>query len=414
MSGFFSDKELQSTSRPDGKVYSCAACGLYKNVNSPKMKPFGDFKRSIMLIGEAPGETEDERGKPWQGKTGRLLKRTLRELGVDLFEDCININACHCRPCSDSGENRTPSLEEINSCRRTTLKYIADYQPKVIILLGGSAVQSVIGHRWKKDLGGISKWRGWTIPDQDLKSWIVPVFHPSYVSREDSQVMSIWKQDLQKAIDLVEVRFPKNKTPNIEFISDLSPLVTIRNHMSNMAFDYETTGLKPQRPGHRIVCAAVATTSDHAYAFMFPMTKRERKPFTDLLEDPTIGKMAHNIKYEDTWTAVRLRVQIQHWEWCSMQAAHVQDNRSGVTSLKFQVYVQFGVIDYASEVAPYLKAKGVEERENGGNAINRIHELLDQAGGPEKLLTYCGWDAIWEYRLAMKQIKELDYDFLPF
>ncbi len=414
MSGFFSDKELQSKSRPDGRVYSCASCGLYKDAQHPKMKPFGQFKRSIMTIGEAPGETDDARNKPWQGKSGRVLKRTLRELGVDLFEDCISLNACHCRPCTSDGEDRTPSLEEINSCRRTTLKYIDEYQPKIILLLGLSAIQSVIGYRWKKDLGGIGKWRGWVIPDQDMKAWICPVFDPTYVSQSDTHVMTIWREDLRRAIQHVDMRFPKNTKPQIDFITDLKPLTALREHISLMAFDYETTGLKPHRPGHRIVCAAVAVSADHAYTFLMPKTKAGRKPFTDLLLDPTITKMAHNIKYEDTWTAIRLRIQILNWEWDSMQAAHVLDNRPGITNLKFQVYAQFGVIDYASEVAPYLKAFKAEEKLHGGNAINRIQELLDQPGGPEKLLTYCGWDAVWEYRLAMKQIKELDYDFLPF
>ena len=414
MNGFFSDKELQSISRPDGKLYSCAACGLYRDVNSPKMKPYGEFKRSIMIIGEAPGEVEDERNKPWQGKTGRLLKRTLRDLGVDLFEDCISLNACHCRPCTSEGENRTPTTEEINSCRRTTWKYVMDYQPKVLILMGSSAVQSIIGHRWKKDLGGIFKWRGWRIPDQDLKCWVAPVFHPSYVSREDDQAMTIWREDLRRAIMYTNIIFPKNKTPEIQYITDLSKLKALREHMSLMAFDYETTGLKPQRPGHRIICAAIAVSADMAYSFMMPKTKAERKPLTDILQDPTIGKIAQNMKYEDTWTLIRLRVEVANWEWDTMQAAHVQDNRQGVTSLKFLVYVHFGVIDYASEVAPYLRATAAEEKLHGGNAINRIQELLDQPGGPEKLLEYCGWDSIWEYRLAMKQIKELDYAFLPF
>jgi len=89
MKGFFTVKQTESRSRPDGKTYSCASCGLYKNALSPKMKSYGAFKKEILNIGEAPGEVEDKRGMPWQGKTGRLLKKTYRRLGVDLFEDCL-------------------------------------------------------------------------------------------------------------------------------------------------------------------------------------------------------------------------------------------------------------------------------------------------------------------------------------
>jgi len=80
-----------------------------------------------------------------------------------------------------------------------------------------------------------------------------------------------------------------------------------------------------------------------------------------------------------------------------------------VTGLKFQTYVNFGVVDYASEVAPYLQAK-----DNNGNAINRIMELVGMPGGKEKLLEYCGLDAVYEYRLAMIQQKVMNYNFLPF
>ena len=57
--GFFTRKETESKTRPNGKTLSCTSCGLYKRVISPKMQPFGNFKKGIMNIGEAPGEIED-------------------------------------------------------------------------------------------------------------------------------------------------------------------------------------------------------------------------------------------------------------------------------------------------------------------------------------------------------------------
>ena len=139
-----------------------------------------------------------------------------------------------------------------------------------------------------------------------------------------------------------------------------------------------------------------------------PKSRVERQPFIDLLANPDIGKMAHNMKFEETWSVVRLRQPIQNWVWDSMQAAHILDNRPGVTGLKFQVYVRFGVVDYSSEVELYLKSASKD-----GNAINHIYELLEKPGGQEMLLEYCGWDAIWQYRLAMLQMSEMNFD-LPF
>lgn len=411
MSGFFTKKETESKSRPEGKVLSCVACGLYQHANTPRMKPFGNFKKGILNIGEAPGAHEDRRGKQWQGKTGRLLQETYKKLGIDLFEDCLNINAVNCRP----EDNNTPTRDEINCCRSVIVSKVIDkYQPKVIVLLGNAALQSFLGHRWIGELGGIMKWRGWEIPDQEHQCWVIPTFHPSYVERGDREAMAIWKEDLRKVVNKANTPFLRVPKPEIHYIEDLSVLTRLQPSMGVIAFDYETTGLKPHAAGHRIICASIAIDETTVYAFMIPNTKTKRKPFTDILEDPGISKIAHNMKYEDTWTLIRLRVEVQNWEWDSMVAAHILDNRQYITSLKFQVYVQFGVIDYASEVTPYLKAISADEKKYGGNAINRIQELLDQPGGEKKLLKYCAFDSFYERMLAMKQMKELGYEFLPF
>jgi len=407
--GFFSHKETESISRPDGKTYSCISCGLYKNCQSPKMEPFGNFKKKILNIGEAPGEYEDKNGKPWQGRAGKLLQRSYQKLGIDLFEDCLNINAVHCRPMDKDGENRTPTNLEIESCRRTTLQIIKDYKPNVIVLFGFIPVFSIIGHRWKKDLGTISKWRGWLIPDQDFMSWVCPTFHPSYIERsKDGPEEAVWLGDLKQIIDKIDKPVPIYQEPNIEIIEDLSVLDKIHSKSNQIAFDYETTGLKPHAEGHRIVSCAVAYDEYNAYSFLMPNTRQGREPLVRILADPYIMKFAHNMKYEDTWTSVRLKAQVVNWDWDSMIAAHVLDNRPGITNLAFQTYVNFGVIDYKSEIAPYLMA----DKDNA-NSINTIFKLLESPAGVKKLLTYGGYDAINEYRLAIQQKTIMDC-LLPF
>ena len=344
MEGFFTRKEVESISRPDGKLLSCVSCGLYRNVKSPKMKPYGNFKKGIMIIGEAPGETEDQRGRPWQGKTGLLLQKVCKSLGVDLFEDCININACYCRPTDDDGKNRTPTNLEIDSCRKTTLQYIRHYKPTLILLLGTSALYSVVGHRWKRDLGGISKWRGFTIPDQDFQAWVVPTFHPSFVERDETEVaLTVWKQDLEKAFIVSRKLFPVLQQPVIKTITDLSVLDSITEGF--VAIDYETTGTKPHATGHKIVSCAVAVSENLAYVFRLPASRTELQPLLRLLANEKVGKVAHNMKFEETWSRVRLRQPVKNWIWDTMLAAHLLDNRTGITSLKFQTFVAFGVAD---------------------------------------------------------------------
>jgi len=401
MEGFFTAKQTESVSRPDGKNYSCISCGLFKLCKSPKIAPYGKFKKRILNIGEAPGEMEDKNGRPWQGRTGTLLKETYAELGIDLFEDCLNINAVNCRP----EDNRQPTNYEIACCRKIVLDVINQYKPHVIVLFGNAAIFSIIGHRWKKSLEGISKWRGWCIPDRDFNAWVCPVFHPSYVERADSkEVFTVWKKDLKEVIKRVNTDLPKYNEPDIEIIEDLSVLNSIKK--GNISFDYETTGIKPHATGHRIICASVADSSDHAFVFMMPSTRKERQPFIDLLKNPNVGKMAQNMKFEHAWSLVRLNTEVQNWTWDTMIASHILDNRPGITGLKFQTYVQFGIVDYASDISPFLESDA-----GGGNDLNKIQELLTKPKGKESLLHYCGLDAIYEYRLAMLQQSEI---LLPF
>jgi len=417
MQGFFSKLQTASIVRPDGRKVSCNSCGLYKNPHSPKMTPYGNFEKGIMCIGEYPSETDDVRGKPFQGKGGRLLKETFAELGFDLFNDCVSLNAINCRPLGKDGKLAKVKPFEIECCRRIVLAAINKYKPKVIILLGGDAVRSVIGNRWKKDLGKIDKWRGWTIPDQDLKTWICPVFSADFVELSQSgktakpEVLNVWKQDLGKALGCVnELDFPLYKEPNIHYIDEtrLDVLDSIKS--GKIAFDYEATGLKPHQKGHKIVCASIATSFDDVYTFMMPAKRSLKQPFIRLMEDENVKKISHNMKYERGWTLNILGTNVKNWFMDTMLAAHLLDNRTGVTGLKFQTYVQFGVASYDDSIVSYLKGKDPKN----ANSFNTILELSKTKEGKKELLHYCALDSIFTMRLHLLQKKQLDEMSIPF
>lgn len=385
---------------------SCISCGLREGVNSPKIPPYGEGRRGVLVIGEAPGVIEDRKGMPWQGRTGKLLQRTLDKLGLDLFEDCVSVNAVNCQP----PDNRTPKPFEMECCRAVMVKdTIIKMKPKVIILMGASAVHSFLADRWPTDLGGITKWRGWCIPDQYYKAWVVPTYHPSFVLRAESkEYNTIWEQDLKLAIDAIDQTFPEepHDSPTIHYITDLSVLDKYHT-AEKMAFDYETPGLRPQLEGMSIVSASVAFNCHEVYSFLMPKTKAELRPLFTLLTNPHIKKMAHNMKFEHQWTLYRYGFEVVNWYWDSMLAAHQLDNRSGVTGLKFQTYVNFGII-YGDEVVPYLR-----KNENDPRGLNRIFELMEEPDGVKRLLRYGGLDSHYEFRLAERQLIALDYK-LPF
>jgi len=389
------------------RALTCTTCKLKDgDIKTYKMEPYGSGEKKVLIIGEAPGKVEDRKGMPWQGRAGRLLQRYLHKSGIDLFQDCLCVNAVNCRP----PDNRTPRKLEVDCCRNMVVDdVIKDFKPKVIILLGAVAVQSFLAPRWPVDLGGITKWRGFRIPDQDHHAWIVPTFHPAYILRAESrEANTIFEQDLRLAAEAIGMRVPLFQPPKIHYIQDLSVLNELKNS-TEIAIDYETTGLKARMKGQRIICTGVCASEDEVYAFMMPKTMKGLKPYFDLLTDPKIGKMGHNIKYEKSWTHHRYGIDVVNWQWDSMIAAHIIDNRSYTTGLKFQAYIYFGVLIKDEDVSKYIYTK--DENNKG---FNKVYELLEQEGGEHKLLTHVAMDAYFEYLLAKKQMKELDYNYLPF
>ena len=387
------------------KDFVCERCSLYKNCKSPRMNVYGKGRKRIFLLGEAPGEIEDMEGKPWQGKAGKKLKETLRELEIDLFEDCWSLNAVNCRP-TEGKENRTPTSKEIKYCRERVFREIKKLKPKAIFLFGISAVTSIIGVRWE-NIGTISKWRGWVIPDQELQCFLIPVFHPSYIEREKETnpiVEKIWKQDLKRGLEALTNLFPTLPPPRINIIDNPATLKGIRTHIKKakqpIAIDYETTGIKPDAEGHKIICASLALNEYNAFVFL--MTKEMESEWKEILGDEEIKKIGHNIKYEETWSRVILKQSVKGWIADTMITAHILDNRPEITGLKFQSYVYFGVGDYSSSIVPYLQSS-----ENHGNGKNKLEVAINDLSIKTQLLKYCALDTIYTYMLYKAQIEKL-------
>lgn len=411
MKGFFAKTEIQSIIQTNRKL-TCFACKLYKGgINTPKMQPTGNFRKKILNIGDYTTGADDASGKHFQGKDN-ILKTVYAKYGINLEEDCLNVNSVMCNAYDkETGKTRVPTEKEIDCCRINILKVIEQYKPELIVVFGKTALTSVIGHLWGNDIGGIDKWRGFVIPDQKLKCWIAPVYAPSYVkvlSLNKPEVQKIWEDDLQWALRHLTMMFPIPIEPKITVLKSLEKLRTIPGNAIT-AFDYETTGLKPHAPGHRIVCVSIAISENEVYVFEMPKTKEKRAPFIEYLKNPGIKKMAHNIKYEETWSWIILKTRVKNWFWDSMQAAHILDNRTGVTGLKFQTYIHFGISGYDDEVKKWLQA--VDQK--NANSLNKIIDFMKTLHGKNAVLTYCAYDSIYEYRLALMQQKVID-NILPF
>src|ERR1022692_2317444 len=96
--GFFNKTGVTSSKKPLALVPQCGSCGLYQTCLSPKMPVSGGGRRGILVVGESPGETEDRENTQFVGKTGNYLRSVLRDLDVNLDEDCWKTNSLICRP----------------------------------------------------------------------------------------------------------------------------------------------------------------------------------------------------------------------------------------------------------------------------------------------------------------------------
>ena len=166
------------------------ACDLKNHANQLVFSD-GNFRSKIMLVGEGPGQKEDEIGKPFMGDAGKLLNKMLA--AIDIKRESIYItNVVNYRP----PNNRKPTTAEINKYSKFLYEHISIINPKILIIMGGTAMEALIGNNFK-----ISKERGiWKDVIIKGKTYLsIVTFHPAYLLRQPDQKKYSW-------IDLKEIR----------------------------------------------------------------------------------------------------------------------------------------------------------------------------------------------------------------
>ena len=173
-------------------------CSLKNTANN---LVFSDGKENapIMFVGEAPGADEDRQGKPFVGASGQLLDRMLASIGLDRASIYIS-NIIPWRPPG----NRQPTPNEIDLCLPFIKRHIQLIDPKVLVLVGGTAAKSLLN---KKE--GIMRLRGrWFEYDLDGGGTTIPafpIFHPAFLLRSPVQKSNAWKDLIQIKSKLKEL-----------------------------------------------------------------------------------------------------------------------------------------------------------------------------------------------------------------
>lgn len=175
----------------------CDLCGTRTNIVFSDGIP----NSKLMLIGEAPGYYEDQKGTPFVGKAGQLLDKILACVDLSREKNIYITNTIKCRP----PENRDPLPEEKLACKEYLDAQIDILKPRIIILCGRVAVNSLLNTSQ-----GITKLRGKWFEGPNF-SKMMPIFHPSYLLRNDSREKGspkwlMWQdiKEIKKAYEMLD------------------------------------------------------------------------------------------------------------------------------------------------------------------------------------------------------------------
>ena len=194
------EQENKELDKIKEKCLHCQKCPLSKTRTNIVFSG-GIPNHKMMLIGEAPGFYEDQKGEPFVGKAGQLLDKILASVGFSRNEHLYICNTLKCRP----PENRDPLPEEKEACKEYLEAQINILKPRIILLCGRVAAQSMLDTKQ-----GIIKIRGKWFEGPNF-SKMMPIYHPSYLLRNDSREKGspkwqMWQdiQEIRRVYDLMD------------------------------------------------------------------------------------------------------------------------------------------------------------------------------------------------------------------
>ena len=167
---------------------ACTRCGLCKQ-RKQAVFARGSGASGLCFVGEGPGADEDAQGLPFVGKAGQLLDRMIEAMGFSRDEVYV-CNVVKCRP----PENRKPEPDEMAACLPYLSEQLELIAPRVIVALGATAVEGLLGGTQ----GGITRLRGkWKSYRGQID--VMPTFHPAYLLRNPAAKREVW-EDLQEVL----------------------------------------------------------------------------------------------------------------------------------------------------------------------------------------------------------------------
>ena len=194
-----SNETFKELTQLKDKIKSIEDCEL-KKFSKNMVFSDGSHKSSLMIVGEGPGDTEDTQGKPFVGDAGILLNKMLNAINIKR-ENVYITNVINYK----TPNNRKPESSEIKRYSVFLREHISIISPKILILMGSTAMEALLGQRLK-----ISKERGrWKEVIINKKTFLTFLtFHPAYLLRQPDQKKFSWEdlKIIRKKIDELKIK----------------------------------------------------------------------------------------------------------------------------------------------------------------------------------------------------------------
>lgn len=356
----------------------CTDCPLHRSSKNVCVWGDGPSDAEVMIIGEAPGEAEARTGKPFMGKSGQLLRDRLARNGLT---SVYITNIAKCRP----PDNRTPTNDEIKTCRKYLDEEFETIKPRAILTLGAPASKSVL----KK--AKITSVHGQIVEREDGVITCA-IYHPAYALRDPSKLPA-FEQDLARFARHLKghkrsatVEWDVVQRENLDrFISDL-------RRCTEFSFDCETTSLNWFDLEQQIRTIQLGLLfpdgTDYGWVIVTPAiagspfhNQRLFEQIMTIVFDELEGKDAcgHNGKFDNLWLFSRLKKKFR-LTFDTMLASHTLDENTD-HDLKSLVRAHLDEPDYDVE-------KGVKTGQTEGKT--------------QQLFRYGAYDAVYTLRLKVR------------
>ena len=353
---------------------TCTACDLHDKCRSPNIKPLGPLDADIILVGEAPGKTEDAIGEPFCGPAGEELDRALAFAGISR-SDVLITNVCRCFP------NGTPKQRHINKCVKTHLDpLLRSLTPRLIVTLGGVALKAVTG------LEGITQRQNVAVKSHRYNCTVLPVIHPASILHSGGKTRAKFREGISLIRNLLASDTPQYDYGNytvVNSVAELTPICRKILKAGVMGFDIEATGLKFRDADVRLTALGFAYRERESFIISpsSPEWTDMLGMVAELLSNSSIRKIGQNMKFDSQFLKYKFGIEVANWYMDTMLAHFLLDERPRTHSLSQMCWEYLpGLAGYDS----YMKMLG------------GAHRCTSES----ELLTYCMADVDATMRLA--------------